>query len=103
MSKFEDEMRARYWELKKVRDPIAQEINDLKAQRNNLLAEYEPRVRELENVIRQRNEESGLFEMDMEIGGILRAIGNKPGRDPSLPPEEEPEAATEPAPESPAS
>lgn len=92
-SNFKDEMKARYWDLKAKRDPIAAEITELKAKRNALIAEYQPRLRELEAAIHEHQTNSGLFDMDMALSGCLKALDGKPGRDPSLP---DPEPETEP-------
>ncbi len=85
MTKFRDEMRARYWALKKDRDPVAAQLTAMKEARDAFVQEISPQLAKLDEMnkaIREFNSTSNLVEMDNTLGQILKALDNKPGPDP---------------------
>lgn len=94
---YKEAMQARFHALGEEREPLAQKIEELKSKRDALLAEYEPKVKELEAQIHALQADGKLFEIDQERAALARALNGKTGPKPGDEPATEPEAAETPA------
>lgn len=75
MSFTKDGLKARYLELNKLRTKIKAKSDPLRAERDALVADYQPRERKLHGAIKAA--EQGLYDIDQEAALIAKALGNE--------------------------
>jgi len=79
MNKFTpDAMRKRFHEARDERAAILAKSGPLREQRDQIKREYETKMADLNAQIKQA--ESGLYDLDMEIGALSKALRGKTGK-----------------------
>lgn len=72
-----DKMRARFHELKAQRDEQRARVDPIRAERDKLVAKQ---LKELAvHDAKVRKAEEGLFDIEMEMGMLVRAVGGAMG------------------------
>lgn len=75
-----DEYRAKFWATKDKLDAIDKGAEPLDAERNKLLEQFEPKLRELEAQIKAKR--AGRYEVAQELAFLTKALGDKVGERP---------------------
>lgn len=73
----QDQMKARFWELKTKRDAQRAKADPARAEYDKLVAKHAKEVDALRTKI--RSAEDGLGDLDMEMATLVRAVGGSMG------------------------
>ncbi len=72
-----EQMKARFWELKKVRDAQRAKADPIRADYDKLVAKQRKEIDA--QIAKVRTAEKGLADMDMEMAALVRAVGGRMG------------------------